>query len=286
MLAMTRLPGSRTAERSSSIDKMTLARCRLRKCAGCLAHFFFVGSALGVLAAGQAEETLGADDEREPKLRSTEVDAGRQIAPEDPANLGQLTQLFYQLQLLQQEMQLLRGTMEEQRYRLDRMTREQQERYVGLDHRISELQGQASAVPKEGPIVNFGVVGDIKGTERSAYESAYAMMHNEEFEQAVLAFDTLILDYPNGQYTPNAFYWLGELHLRNKDLERSRQSFVQVTMLYPTHNKMPDSLYKLGVVYTELGDKGKAMEYLNQVMREYPRSTSANLAKSYVVELQ
>jgi tol-pal system protein YbgF len=270
---------------------MALSRCRIRKCAGCLAHFLFVCSTLGVSAAGPVGESIGTDNEREDQYasepRSTEVGTGRQIAPEEePVNLGQLTQLFYQLQLIQQEMQLLRGTMEEQQYRLDRMTREQQKRYVGLDKRIGELQGQAPAGLTEEPIVNFGVSRGVEATERDVYESAYAMMRRQEFEQAVLAFDTLIIDYPNGQYTPNAFYWLGELHLRNKALERSRQSFVQVTMLYPKHNKMPDSLYKLGVVYTELGDEVKAMEYLNRVMREYPRSTSANLAKSYVVELQ
>ena len=272
--------------------------CRLTKCASRLAHFLFACIVLGAPSSAEGavpvEESIGNENTR---VRPVQAQPARaptpygQAADEEPDSPGPLSQLFYQLQLLQQEVQMLRGSLEEQQYRLDRMAREQQERYIGLDKRISDLQGQAPAGQARTAVVDPALLGaggtvGAGGTERDAYEAAYAMMQRQAFDQAADAFDMLIIDYPNGQYTPNAFYWLGELHRRNKELERARQSFVQVITLYPDHNKMPDSLYKLGVVYNELGDKSKALEYLERVMREYPSSTSSNLAKSYAAELR
>src|SRR5690606_4820101 len=102
---------------------------------------------------------------------------------------------------------------------------------------------------------------------------------------SVQAFNRLIAEYPNGAYTPNAFYWLGELYLAQEENERARQSFAQVVNLYPDHQKVPDALYKLGVAYHRLGDVERAREYLNRVIREHRDSSAAGLARTYLQEL-
>ena len=125
-------------------------------------------------------------------------------------------------------------------------------------------------------------------SERDAYTKAFNLTKDKRFEDAIDAFNQLIVDYPNGQYTPNAFYWLGELYLAlpEPQLEKSRQSFAQVVNLYPSHQKVPDSLYKLGVVYYRLGESDRAMTYLDRVQSDYPTSPAARLAKSYAAELR
>ena len=84
-------------------------------------------------------------------------------------------------------------------------------------------------------------------------------MRAREFDQSIQDFQQLITDYPNGQRTPNAFYWLGELYLAQKQSEQARQHFMQVINLYPDHQKVPDALYKLGVVYQGLGTTPKPL---------------------------
>jgi tol-pal system protein YbgF len=111
-------------------------------------------------------------------------------------------------------------------------------------------------------------------------------MKARQFDESAAAFNQLIADYPNGQYTPNAYYWLGELYLAQTDTERARQSFAQVLNLYPDHPKVPDTLYKLGVVYHRLGDNQRAIGYFEQVGREYPNSSAAGLATRYMAELK
>ena len=105
-------------------------------------------------------------------------------------------------------------------------------------------------------------------------------------DRSLAGFEEIIVAFPNGQYTPNAFYWIGELYLAQGDNEKSRQSFIQVISLYPDHQKVPDAMYKLGVVYFALGDNQSALRYLGQVQQEYPNSSAAGLAARYSVEIQ
>jgi tol-pal system protein YbgF len=111
-------------------------------------------------------------------------------------------------------------------------------------------------------------------------------MRAKRFEESTGAFEQLIVDYPNGQYTPNAFYWLGELHLAIGNAEPARQNFIQVIRLYPDHQKVPDALYKLGVLYFQLGDESESKRYLTQVQTEFPQSSAGALAKRYLAEME
>jgi tol-pal system protein YbgF len=111
-------------------------------------------------------------------------------------------------------------------------------------------------------------------------------MRGKRFDESTQAFGALIVKYPNGQYTPNAFYWLGELNLATGQIEPARQNFVQVIRLYPDHQKVPDALYKLGVLYFQLGDEAESRRYLQQVQSEYPQSSAGTLAKRYLAEME
>ena len=339
MSAPMRMPGQRTGERSSSINKATSVgavpaqrtaptdalsapvkqgkdRQRTRV-AGApspaphrrrwLAGVLFLYSFSSVHGAAPVEESVAESvAEKAAPSRSpvSEAQQNRPIPVGSPAattggeapSTSQLGQLFYQLQLLRDEVQRLNGALEEQQNQIERLAREQHERYLGLDRRIAELSG--GTVAPGGAAVNTGpvrpeVIADPSSgqpgetpTERGTYESAYEMMQRHEYESAAEIFQQLIDEYPNGQYTPNAFYWLGELHRKNGDPEAARQSFVLVVDLYPDHNKVPDALYKLGVVYTQLDEPDRAIEYLDRVVREYPDSTAASLAQQHAAELR
>jgi tol-pal system protein YbgF len=225
------------------------------------------------------------------------------VAPvvDDPASTQRLSQLFYQLQVLQQEVQELRGLVEEQSYQLNRLARDQQEQYIDLDSRVAGMttgarpSGSGTAVPAGNSTGSIPSTGSVVGastssgsseSEREVYTRAFDLMKARQFDESAAAFDQLIVAYPNGQYTPNAFYWLGELYLAQSDSEQARQSFAQVLNLYPDHPKVPDSLYKMGVVYHRLDDNSQAIEYFERVVREYPNSSAAGLASRYMAELQ
>ena len=206
--------------------------------------------------------------------------------------------LFYQLQILQDEVRRLQGIVEEQNYRIERLVAEQRERYVELDQRLLALRPDAAPLPDPAAT---GVAPDpatpaAASTQSDAYNRAFAIVTEArqlpaserapEYERALVLFGALIDDHPDGEFVPNAYYWIGELHLAMDALEDARQAFAQVANLYAGHAKAPDALYKLGVTYHRLDDNARALQYLDRVVDEYPNHTSAGLARSYAAELR
>ena len=213
---------------------------------------------------------------------SSQPQAQPQTSPADnPLNQGEL---FYQLQLLQQEVMQLRGVVEEQNHQLQKLKQQNTERYIDLDRRIGELAKQPAATAKTGatnvskPIANTKTVA--MAGEREAYNAAYSKVVSKQFDVALDTFKQFLVDFPDGKYAPNSYYWLGELYqvISPKDLDASRESFSQLLSLYPNHAKAPDAMYKLGKVYFDLGDPATAQKWLQEVISKYgsgARSSSA-----------
>lgn len=209
----------------------------------------------------------------------------------DAARLGEL---FHRLQVLQREVQELRGLVEEQAYQIERLSKQQKQQYIDLDQRLVAMRGAAPAAGAESPAAPGRPLPARPGSsaagavplERDAYTGAFNLMQEKRFDESVQAFNQLITDFPNGNFTPNAFYWLGELYLVKDEVEQARQSFAQVLALYPQHAKVSDALYKLGVIHHRLEDNERALQYLNRVIAEHPDSPAAGLARTYAGELQ
>lgn len=191
-------------------------------------------------------------------------------------------ELFYQLQILQEEVRMLRGQLEQQGHQLSQLKAQSMERYIDLDRRI----GQGGAVNTGAPVTDEAaavVASTVKSQpgEKAAYDVAYGKIRAKDLTGALKAFQTFMLDFPDGKYAPNSFYWLGELYLvvEPVDLEAARQSFTQLLELYPAHSKAPDAIYKLAKVYQLKGNKDKARSWLDKVIAEHASSSAAGRAK-------
>ncbi|ARN75089.1 tol-pal system protein YbgF [Oceanicoccus sagamiensis] len=206
-------------------------------------------------------------------------------APADSSGQGEL---FYQLQLLQQEVMQLRGVVEEQAYLLKQVKEQNMERYIDLDRRLGEM-ATAPAVATAGtntnvttaPGANTAALTVVAAAgERDAYDAAYQLVTERRFDEALEAFKQFMVDFPQGKYTPNSYYWMGELYqvITPQDLEAARQSFTQLLDQYPSHVKVPDAMYKLGKVYFLKGDKNKARSLLEEVVSKYSKGTNSSAA--------
>jgi len=221
---------------------------------------------------------------------------------------GGLGSLVLQVQQLQQEVMQLNGRIEEQAHELRQLREQSLQRYMDLDKRLSEAaqgegaaagatagvrggsnagDGSAAAAPRGGTSAT-GPGASARPEEKAAYDAAYAMVVGRRFEQALTAFQQFLRDFPDGRYTPNAHYWLGELYLviEPPDLEASRQSFALLISEYPEHAKAADALYKLGKVQFQQGNRDRAREYLDLVVRQYASSDPAvvKLARDFIAE--
>lgn len=247
-------------------------------------------SANALAAAAPVLESQGREILREPDRSAARDD-------DSPRSDSDVNTLYYDLQLALDEIRRLHGVVEELNNRMDRLEREQRERYIELDQRLLERRGNGPAGdPASGTPDAPSDEPPAPVTEREAYNVAIELVNSArllpeseqrpQYRQALSLFRDVIKDYPNGEFAANAFYWQGELHLALKEHEDARAMFTQVDLLYDDHPKVPDALYKLGEVYNVLGDTDRAREYLNRVINDHPTSTAAGLARKYLAELR
>ena len=279
-----------------------LGKVERRLCASLLALAGALALAPAGMAAVPVEESApqasaGPSPQPPPvPADGVEVFAGAQpaLAAPEPVQGGGVASLFHQLQVFQGELQTLRGMVEELGFQIERLAQDQQAQYVDLDQRLLAMRsggggaGQpgaaSSALGRSAPAPDRP---DADGeSEQQAYAAAFNLMQGRAFDESEDAFRRMIETHPNGQYTPNGYYWLGELHLVQGQVEEARQNFAQVVNLYPDHPKVLDALYKLGEVYHRLGDPQRALEYLDRVQAEGPDSSAAGLARKYAAELR
>ena len=280
-----RARGQKIVGRSCPIDKKPMGVLALNRCAPIFFAFILLSINSEQVRAQAADKNLTKGS---PKQELSGV------VDSQVSGAGQLSELFYRIQVLQQDLKDLRGTIEEQSYLIKRLERSQKEQYLDLDNRLVQLGGAdlessaAQTEDKESSEEATTLLNEVPefDNEREAYQYAFDLMRNRQYQESLAGFEEIIVAFPNGQYTPNAFYWIGELYLAQGDNEKSRQSFIQVISLYPDHQKVPDAMYKLGVVYFALGDNQSALRYLGQVQQEYPNSSAAGLAARYSVEIQ
>ena len=220
-----------------------------------------------------------------------------------PVSSADSRSLALRVQQLEEEIRRLNGLVEEQASLLMRLQDQSLERYVEIDRRLAAIgtldpsavvegdeevdsSAQLDSVPSaEVPVA----VAEAQPGEREAYQSAYGLVRERQFEGAVDEFNTFLASYPFGKFAPNAHYWLGELYLviEPADPESARQNFQLLLDQYPNDRKVPDALYKLGRVHALKGNVDRSKEYLNKVIADYgeEQHPAAQLAKDFLDSL-
>jgi tol-pal system protein YbgF len=210
------------------------------------------------------------------------------------------TQLFDIIEMLQQDLQQLRGQVEELTFNLKRLKSDQKQRYLDLDRRIVSLSSPPQDTTTRPPSVATFVVASAVDTqvsevapsnasvvvldpeaEKVAYKVAFNLIRERQYEAAISAFETFIVDYPQGILVGNAHYWLGEVYMVQGDVGAAAISFDTVINDFSSHRKLPDALYKAGLAYQTI-DAAKSTQLLERVIRDHPNSSAARLANGRV----
>lgn len=118
------------------------------------------------------------------------------------------------------------------------------------------------------------------GNERDAYATAFGLLKERNYDQARDAFNALLKSYPQGQFTDNARYWLGETYYVQRNYPAALAELDRLVQLSPNSPKVPGALLKIGYIQYEQQAFDQARATLEEVVRRYPKSTEARLAKS------
>ena len=174
--------------------------------------------------------------------------------------------LLEKINLLKKEIESLTASIETNNLTISRLEEANQIRYVDLDKRIhlletkllfEETQAEDSMEQSMNPLSGL-VEEDIDSGEFGLWSNSMKLLDNSRYSEAAENLRLLILSYPSGTYTGDAYFWLGELQYLAMELTQSRDSFLSLIEQYPEHKKVARAKFKLGKVYHQLGQSAKA----------------------------
>jgi tol-pal system protein YbgF len=205
--------------------------------------------------------------------------------PKPSTESVQRAEQFYQMQVLKDEVRMLRGTVEELSYQLQQLKQLQMDDYLDLDRRLISLSksnlnfdsmAQQNTQPTvsqqlslaneitELPVEESPVILATTENMEADYLAASLLLKERDFKGAIEAFKLHILQFPESPYSANAHYWLGEVYEFQGSQDLALSAFHVVVDSYSSHNKAMDARYKLGKLYYQQGDKDKALVFLQQ----------------------
>jgi tol-pal system protein YbgF len=256
--------------------------------------------------AAEAGTAAGAGGQQQ---NASSIEA-RLLRVERVIESGTLVEMLQRLDSMQNEVQALRGQMDEQDHVIKGLREQQRNLYLDIDRRLSRLEQSGGTAPSAPPAGAPGAPAAVQqpaaagvtmepqaaqaGTqaaqqagamidptvERRAYEDAFAKIRNGEYEAATNALQDFLAKYPSGQYAGNAQYWLGEANYKNGLYAKAIQEFTKVGENYADSPKVPGSLLKIGFAYYELKDWARARAALEDLLKRYPQSSAARLGEA------
>ena len=198
------------------------------------------------------------------------------------------SEVLLELQRLRQAVQQLRGQLEEQGFRLDRLEQQQRAQYQDLDNRLRNAQPKP--LPKAGdtgapPPTAASPIPDRSGKEERLYRKAFGLLKKRQYEAAVAAFQEQLRQYPKGPYADNAHYWLGEAFYVKRDYSGALAEFQRLLYQHPQSPKVPGALLKIGYIQDERKNRVRARTVLEDLIRRFPQSTEARLARARLARM-
>jgi len=226
-----------------------------------------------------------------------------------------LFKLFDEVEALGTEVRELRGQMEALSHRIDQMEERQRQLYLDADQRLERIESAAPA-QAAGPLPQPGALPaapttptqtatpgqpspgtaqtaqtpDATGVdpfaEQQAYQSAFDLLKSGRYDEAAVAFQQFLAEFPTGSYADNAQYWLGEAFYIPRRFEQAVQEFERLVSAHPTSQKLTHALLKIGYAHDELGNVEDAERVLSELIARHPQSAAAGLARKRLVSIR
>lgn len=214
-----------------------------------------------------------------------------------PAAPSSLLGMYKRLEQLQNDVQQMRGQLEEQTYLIENLKKRQRDLYLDTDRRIQQLEAPvikqplAALKPSEAtintdPANNVSTKSPLLGSDKAAYDKAFSGLRAGRYQQAIDDFSAFVSSYPTSIYLANAYYWLAEASYVNRDFTRALDEFNKVLTQFPQHAKAKDALLKIGFIQYENKQWQQARKSLQQVTANHPGTTVASLATKRLERMQ
>ena len=269
-------------------------------------------------------DNSGASADQQPAMPVTDnLSLPQRISRlEQQMNNQQRSDSNAKLEDMQATVQTLRGQVDELTHQIQTLQTQQKKMYSDLDKRVSQ-KSQVSATPSpdaaEEPADTVAAdtpsaapADTIKSKKKShvtavtasaataapaasqpndaeeqkLYQSAYNLIKAKKYNDAAIAFESMLHKYPSGQFAANAHYWLGELYGLMGKNDQAVTEFTTVVKTYPDSPKLADAQLKLGLIYAAQFKWIDAKGSFKKVMTNYPGTASSRLASEQLKQIK
>ncbi|NOQ14115.1 MAG: tetratricopeptide repeat protein [Methyloprofundus sp.] len=192
-----------------------------------------------------------------------------------------MLEMLGRVDILQAEIQELRGLVEQQANEISKLQKRQQNSYIDIDTRLQQLEGGGEThVAKETGIVSQATKSGPKSQakEKAAFDKAFRSVRSSDYQRSVTLLKQLIQDYPGGEYSDNATFWLASVYKVTNDLPAAKRNFQAVYTHFPESDKAGLAMLKLADIYLEENSRQKAVQLYTQVTTQYADTSAAHMA--------
>lgn len=244
----------------------------------------------GVLASLTAVGCAMVPPEEDPLyLRMIEMD-NRLARIERLVNNDGLMNMLSRLEVLQQDVALMRNDLDTLQNDVEQASGRQRELYLDVDKRLQSIERSTirndDMTVLEGGELNPGQLPVPGGTDRANYQAAFELLKQGRYDEASIALKQFMVAFPASSLGDNAQYWLAETYYVSQNYSESLPEFQKVLDRYPDSRKIPDALLKIGYCNYELSQWAAARKALSAVVSDYPETTAARLASQRLERLQ
>ena len=208
-----------------------------------------------------------------------------------------LEMLLEKLNKLEEEIANLSNNLDQNTYELQRIEDANQLRYMDLDKRIHQLEtlillsneedNQDQIVSgdiDENPLSDL-IANDESEEEFLLWSNSLKLIENSRYSEAAENLRLLILSFPRGEYSIEAYFYLGDIYFQQQMYQDSIETFNSLLINFPENNRTPETIFKLGLNFLRLEDEIAAISNFNNVIQNYPESSAAILSEEELVKL-
>jgi len=149
--------------------------------------------------------------------------------------------------------------------------------------RLVEKIGQVEASIKQA--TSAEPAADHGEEEKNIYTAAYLALKSDRFDEASQQFARLLDQYPQGEFTDQAWYWLAESLMAQHKSDKALKAYKHVVDHYPDSVKYSASLLRMGGIYRDRKRYGDAKAVLGRLLREHGDAPSAKPARQMLLEI-
>ncbi len=121
--------------------------------------------------------------------------------------------------------------------------------------------------------------GAAGGGASELFEAAVTQFNRGTYAAARMGFEQVVDQYGSDPLAPEARYYLAQILNNDGDVEGAIDAFLEIPEFHPTAERVPDAYYWVGRLHVGLGNADQARQYFERVVNTWPDAVVADLAR-------